>query len=56
MKQKIKMEDKTKELEGIIKNIEFFSDQIRFNSIIYQGINLLLEKVTRIEEKLNTKT
>jgi len=43
------------ELNKELINLQFFSDQIRFNSIMYQGMNLLLEKITKIEEKLNGK-
>lgn len=36
-----------------LNELQFFADQTRFNAVMYQGLNILLEKVTKIEEKLN---
>jgi hypothetical protein len=46
-------EEQTKELTEMLTNLQFFSDQVRFNSIVYQGLSVLLEKLTKIEESLN---
>jgi hypothetical protein len=43
-------------LSNELNSLKFFSDQVRFNSILYQGLTLLLEKVTKLEEKLNGPT
>lgn len=48
-------EEKIKELEMAITNLQFFTDTVRFNQIIYQGISLILEKLTKIEERIGTK-
>lgn len=42
-------------LEEQNRQLVLFSDPIRVNSTIYQGLRLLLEKVTNIEERLGTK-
>ena len=36
-----------------LQEYQFFSDQTKFNATLFQGFNILLDKVTRIEEKLN---
>jgi len=41
------------DLNRQFQEYQFLLDPTRFNSIIYQGISLLLEKVTKIEEKLS---
>lgn len=43
------------EITEVLRNIQFFSDQVRFNSVLYQGFSLILEKLTKIEEILETK-
>jgi hypothetical protein len=53
--RKLTNEEKIAEQETLIKNITFFSDPIRFNSVIYSGLNSLLEKITKIEEILKKK-
>lgn len=45
--------DQIKVYEEELNSIKFLTDPIRYNSTIYQGIQILLEKVSRIEEKLN---
>lgn len=56
-------DEKTKELEVALKKIEEleitlstldnFSNQVRFNSVIYQGISLIIDKLNKIESELN---
>ena len=41
------------EITEVLKNIQFFSDQVRFNSVLYQGFSLMLEKLNKIEELLS---
>jgi len=36
-----------------INNIQFFSNQVKFNQTMYQGIDLILKKLTAIETLLN---
>jgi len=40
------------ELSSELNNLKFFSDNIRFNSIIYQGMNMILEKIVKMEEEV----
>ena len=40
-------------LTKYIQEMQFFSDQIKFNATLHQGITMVLEKLTKIEEKLN---
>jgi hypothetical protein len=48
-------EEELKETKELLNNIQFFSDQVRFNSIVYQGLNVILERIKAIEEKLDAK-
>lgn len=40
-------------LNETLKQYQFFSDQVKFNSILYQGFEILLDKITKIESMLN---
>jgi hypothetical protein len=40
------------ELIQIVKNIQFLSDPVRYNSIIYQAIKDISENVTSINQRL----
>lgn len=47
-----KLEERIKELEEGLKNLEFLSDQTRFNSVVYQGLSLILKRLDEIEGKI----
>lgn len=51
--EKVNYEQAFLESANELNNLKFFSDQIRFNSIVYQGMGLILEKVTNIETLLS---
>jgi hypothetical protein len=36
-----------------LQEYQFFSDQVKVNATLFQGFNIILEKLTKIEEKLN---
>lgn len=40
-------------LNESLKQYQFFSDQVKFNATLFNGLQILLDKVTKIEEKLN---
>ncbi len=46
-------EEELKELRESLTNIQFLSDQVRFNSVIYQGLNLIIGKLDKLEEKID---
>lgn len=48
-----KDEEKIKELSDYIVNLQFLSDQTKFNSVVFQGLNLIADKLAKIDEKLN---
>ena len=52
MEDNLTLNQKLEELEELNKSLVFYSDQVRFNSIMYQGITLILDKLSKIEEKL----
>lgn len=35
-----------------LNNIKFLTDPIRYNGIIYQGMQIMIKKITTIEEQL----
>jgi hypothetical protein len=43
----------SEEYENIIKNMQLYSDPIRFNQLILGILSSISEKVNKIEEKLN---
>ena len=43
------------DLTSELNTIKFLTDPIRFNAIMYQGMQILMKKVASIEEKLNGK-
>lgn len=51
--EKVNYEQAFLESANELNNLKFFSDQIRFNSIVYQGLGLILEKVANIEALLS---
>lgn len=51
--EKVNYEQAFLESANELNNLKFFSDQIRFNSIVYQGMGLILEKVANIETLLS---
>lgn len=53
--EKINYEQAFLESANELNNLKFFSDQIRFNSIVYQGMGLMLEKLANIEALLSKK-
>lgn len=53
--KKAKEQEETKkieELSEVINSLQFFSDQVRFNSVLFNGFNIMLEKLTVIEEEI----
>lgn len=40
-------------LNDKLKQYQFFSDQVKFNATLFEGFNILLEKITKIEQKLD---
>lgn len=42
-------------MEKYIQELQLFSDQIKFNAIVHQGLSMILEKITKIEEKLDAE-
>lgn len=54
--EKVNYEQAFLESANELNNLKFFSDQIRFNSIVYQGMGLILEKVANIETLLSKNT
>lgn len=48
-------DNEVKDLKELITNLEFFSNQVRFNQVMYQGYVLIIEKLTKIEEILAKK-
>jgi hypothetical protein len=63
--QKEQPENKPNELNELLERLQFFSNQPQFNSIIHQGmsiiidklgdLNLINDKLSKIEAKLNSK-
>jgi len=53
--EELKIEDVVKAYEEELNTIKFFTDQTKFNSIMYQGMQIILKKLTTIEEHLNAK-
>lgn len=53
--EKVNYEQAFLESANELNNLKFFSDQIRFNSIVYQGMGLMLEKLSNIEALLSKK-
>jgi predicted site-specific integrase-resolvase len=47
--------DEKEELQNQLNRIVFFADQVRFNAILYDGMSLLMEKVSKIQETLDAK-
>jgi len=50
--QIIALSEQLSQSEQVIENITFFSNPIRFNSTLFQGFKLILDKVVEIEAKL----
>ena len=48
-------EEIVKTYEEELNTIKFFTDQTRFNATMYQGMQLILQKLTAIEEQLNER-
>lgn len=44
--------DDVKELRTVIESINFFSNPVKFNAIMYEGYLIMLKKLTKIEEML----
>lgn len=51
--EKVNYEQAFLESANELNNLKFFSDQIRFNSIVYQGMGLMLEKLANVEALLS---
>lgn len=49
----VKKDEHIANLEKYIQELQLFSDQTKFNSLIYQGVSMILEKINKIESKLN---
>jgi hypothetical protein len=45
-------EELMQEMSDYIKTLEFLSDQVRFNQVVYQGMSDIIKKLDSIEEKL----
>jgi len=52
-KEEPSVEEKILSLEEELNTIKFFTDQTRFNATMYQGMQLILQKLTGIEENLS---
>jgi hypothetical protein len=39
--------------EDVISTLQFFSNPVRVNMVLYDGIKLILSKLEKIEEKLD---
>jgi hypothetical protein len=48
----VSLNTKLTESDANLKSYQFFSDQVLVNSTLYQGLKILLDKITKIEEKL----
>lgn len=54
IRSEIKEDPKIKELTEALTNIQFLADPVRVNSVLYQGISLILEKLTKLESDLKS--
>ena len=50
--QIIALSEQLSQSEQVMENITFFSSPARFNSTLFQGFKLILDKITEIETKL----
>lgn len=48
-------EQKIKELTEYLTTIQFFSNQTKFNSVVYQVLTQILEKLSKIEAKIESQ-
>jgi len=39
--------------QNYIQELQLFSDQTKFNAILHQGVSMILEKINKIEARLN---
>lgn len=46
------LEEQLKELTDVLVQVRFFSDQVKFNSILYDKLSAILEKLEVIEAVL----
>ena len=51
--KEVNVDELVKSYEEELNTIKFFTDQTRFNATMYQGMQLILQKLTAMEENLN---
>ena len=44
---------KIEELKELCNNLIFYSDQVRFNLVIYENLKYMSEQLKKIEEKID---